>query len=134
LRKNDEHEVVRVYENKAVLEYSLAAALEQAGKADSAREEYGKALTEDLSFWPGHRRMAAMALAKGDTATALAEMALAVDIAPTEPDLRFDYGMLLLQAHKVVESVAEMQKGAELDPYYAAPHFFIAPMNDARGM
>lgn len=134
LRQNDRRTVVRVYESKAMLEYSLATALLQADSADAAREAYGRALQEDLAFWPGHRRMAQLALAKRDTATALSELALAVEIAPGEPDLHFEYGVLLLAAHKVLESAAEMKKAAELDPYYAAPHFYLGAMNDASGV
>jgi tetratricopeptide (TPR) repeat protein len=134
LRQDDRRQVVRVYESKAMLEYSLAAALEQAGNADAAREAYGRALQEDLAFWPGHRRMAMLAASKGDTATALVELGLAVELAPGEADLHYEYGYLLLAAHKVLESAAEMKKAAELDPYYAAPHFYLAAMNDASGM
>src|SRR6185436_14136601 len=42
LRRLDRRDVVRVYESKAVLEYSLAAALEEADSADAAREAYGR--------------------------------------------------------------------------------------------
>jgi tetratricopeptide (TPR) repeat protein len=134
LRQVDRREVVRVYESKAMLEYSLAAALEQAGNADAAREAYGRALQEDLAFWPGHRRMAMLAVSRGDTATALSELALAVEIAPNEPDLHYEYGYLLLAARRVLESAAEMKKAAELDPYYAAPHFYLGAMYDASGV
>ena len=134
LRQADRRDIVRVYESKAMLEYSLAAALQQAGKADSAREAYGRALQEDLAFWPGHRRMSQLALASHDTTAALSEMALAVEIAPGEADLHFEYGTLLLSAHRVLESAAEMKKAAELDPYFAAPHFYLAAMNDASGV
>lgn len=131
LRQADRRQVVRVYESKAMLEYSLAAALERAGQADAAREAYGRALTEDLAFWPGHRRMAQIALARGDTATALTELGLAVEIAPREPDLHHELGVLLLSARKVLEAAEEFKKAAELDPYFAAPHFYLGAMNDA---
>lgn len=134
LRQNDRRDMVRVYESKAMLEYSLAAALERADSADAAREAYGRALQEDLAFWPGHRRMSQLAVARGDTATALSELALAVEIAPREPDLHYDYGILLLASNKVLESAAELKKAAELDPYFAAPHFFLGVMNDASGI
>ena len=34
----------------------------------------------------------------------------------------------------MLESAAEMKKAAELDPYYAAPHFYLGAMNDASGV
>lgn len=131
LRQADRRTVVRVYESKAVLEYSLAAALEQAGQPAAAREAYGRALTEDLSFWPGHRRLAQIAVQHGDTATALTELGLAVEIAPREADLHFELGTLLLSARKVTEAAEEMKKAAELDPWFAMPHFYLGAMNDA---
>jgi Tfp pilus assembly protein PilF len=133
-RGRDRHDIVRVYESKGVMEFSRAAALERGGDAAGAREEYGKALQEDLSFWPAHVRMAEMALAAGDTAAAEAEMALAVEIAPQEADVRYEYGVLLLQARKVMESAEQLQKAAELDPYYAAPHFLLGYMHDQSEM
>lgn len=134
LRQADRRDVVRVYESKAMLEYSLAAALEEAGQADAAREAYGRALTEDLAFWPGHRRMGMLAASKGDTATALTEMGLAVELAPDEADLRYQYGTLLLAAHKTLESAEQMKKAAELDPFFAAPHYYLGMMHDAASM
>jgi Tfp pilus assembly protein PilF len=116
------------------MEFSRAAALERGGDAAGARDGYGKALQEDLAFWPAHRRLALMALAAGDTAAAEAEMALAVQIAPGEADLHYEYGVFLLQARKVTESADELQKAAGLDPYYAAPHFLLAYMHDQSDM
>ncbi|HEX8904763.1 MAG TPA: hypothetical protein VF771_07980, partial [Longimicrobiaceae bacterium] len=63
-----------------------------------------------------------------------AEMALAVEIAPAEADLRYEHGVLLLQAQHVVEGAAELQKAAELDPYYAAPHWVLGVVHDQSGM
>jgi Tfp pilus assembly protein PilF len=133
-RGRDRRDIVRVYESKGVMEFSRAAALERGGDAAGAREGYGKALTEDLAFWPAHRRLAQMALAAGDTSAALAEMALTVQIAPAEADLRYEHGLLLLQANQAVEGAAELQQAAELDPYYAAPHYVLGLVHDQSGM
>jgi hypothetical protein len=133
-RGRDRRDIVRVYESKGVMEFSRAAALEQAGDAAAAREGYGKALTEDLAMWPAHRRLALMALAAGDTTAANAEMALAVEIAPAEADLRYEHGVMLLQSRDVMAAAAELEKAAELDPYYAAPHFLLAYMHDQSDM
>ncbi len=129
-QERDRREVVRVYESKALLEFSRAAALEQAGDTAAARVAYGRALEEDLSFWPAHRRLSEKALEHGDTATAVSEMALAVELAPAEADLRFDYALLLVESHKVREGAAELGKAVELDPYYASPHLVLALLND----
>jgi tetratricopeptide (TPR) repeat protein len=129
-RERDRREVVRVYDSKAILEFSRATALEQAGDSVAANEAYSRALEEDLAFWPAHRRLSERALERGDTATAVAEMALAVELAPTEADLRYDHALLLLESHKVLDAVAELSKAVELDPYYASPHYVLAVLND----
>jgi len=133
-RGRDRRDIVRVYESKGVMEFSRAAALEAGGDAAAAREGYGKALTEDLAMWPAHRRLALMALAAGDTTAAGAEMALAVEIAPAEPDLRYEHGVMLLRSGDVMGAASELQKAAELDPYYAAPHFLLGLMHDQSDM
>lgn len=129
-RENDRREVVRVYESKAVLEFSRATALEEAGDTAAAREAFGRALVEDLAFWPVHRRLAEQATEHGDSATALSEMALAVELAPAEADLRYDHGMMLILAHKPLEGVAELAKSIELDPYFAEPHYVLGLLNE----
>jgi tetratricopeptide (TPR) repeat protein len=129
-RDNDRREVVRLYESKAVLEFSRAVALEDAGDTTAAREAFSRALEEDLAFWPVHRRLAEKALESGDTTTAHAEMALAVELAPAEADLRYDHGMMLIVGRKPLEGVAELAKAIELDPYFAEPHYVLALLND----
>lgn len=129
-RENDRREVVRLYESKAVLEFSRAVALEEAGDTTAAREAFGRALEEDLSFWPVHRHLSVKAMERGDTATAVSEMALAVELAPAEADLHYDYGIMLIQNHQPLEGVAELNKAVAMDAYYAEPHFILALLND----
>jgi Tfp pilus assembly protein PilF len=129
-RDDDRRQVVRLYESKAVLEFSRAVAMEQAGDTAAARDAFGRALEEDLAFWPVHRHLSDRALEHGDSVIAVAEMALAVELAPQEADLRYDYGVLLLQTRKPLEGVAELAKAVELDPYFAEPHYLLALLND----
>jgi tetratricopeptide (TPR) repeat protein len=129
-REGDRREIVHLYESKAMLEFSRAHALEQAGDTAAAREAFGRTLQEDLSFWPAHRRLSQRALQHGDTATAVAELALAVELAPEEADLRYDHATLLLQSGQLDPAVAELRKAIELDPYFATPHYLMALLND----
>ncbi len=129
-RALDERDLVFVYESKALLEHSIATIHERAGQTDEAREAYGRALQEDLAFFPAHLRLAAIALAEGDTATALAEWALAAEIAPNEAAVQHEYGVFLLKLGKIEEGLARVQKAAEVEPYYAAPHFVLARLHD----
>jgi cytochrome c-type biogenesis protein CcmH/NrfG len=74
--------------------------------------------------------MAQRAADRGDEATALAEMALTVELAPNEPDLRYEHAALLMLANQVDPAVAELRKAIELDPWYATPHYLLALLND----
>jgi Tfp pilus assembly protein PilF len=127
---DDQRDVVHLYQSKAVLEYSRAAALERMGDTAAANQAYARTLEEDLSFWAAHRRLAQKAAEKGDEATALAEMALTVELAPAEADLRYEHAALLMLANQVDPAVAELRKAIELDPFYATPHYLLALLND----
>ena len=129
-RANDQRDVVRLYQSKAVMEFSRAAALEQSGDSAGATQAYARTLQEDLAFWAAHRRLAQRAAEKGDEATALAEMALTVELAPNEADLRYEHAALLMLANQVDPAVAELRKAIQLDPYYATPHYLLALLND----
>lgn len=134
MRKEDASDLVYVYESKAVLEHSVAAIHERRGEAEPAREAYGRALQEDLSYYPAHVRLASLSLAAGDTAAAVSGMDLAVQIAEGDGALRYDYASLLVAARKYVEALEHLKKAAELEPYYAAPHLLLGKIHDASGM
>lgn len=131
LEKREKRDLVLVYESKALMEYSLGTVYEKMGNAPAAQEAYGRALQEDLAFAPAHRALSALALARGDTATNLSEMALAVELSPRDAALRLDYGLLLLLARKPGESVTEILKAAELEPLFAAPQLILARLYDS---
>ncbi|HEX8431746.1 MAG TPA: tetratricopeptide repeat protein [Longimicrobium sp.] len=132
-RKEDSRDLVFVYESKALLEYSLGTVLQQKGDSAAAREAYGRALQEDLSFHPAHLSLSAMAMASGDTATALSEMDLAVELSPDNPALHYDYALLLVRARKVDQAVTELKKAMELEPMYAAPLLILGLVTDRAG-
>jgi tetratricopeptide (TPR) repeat protein len=88
LGKQDQKELVVLYDSKAMTDYSIATLLEGAGDTDGAREAYGQALQEDLSYYPAHMRLGLLALGKRDTSTALSELALAAELAADEPHIR----------------------------------------------
>lgn len=134
MRKEDARELVFVYESKALMEHSLGAVYEKMGNAAAAQEAYGRALQEDLSFAPAHRALSALALARGDTATAVSELALAVELSPGDAALRVQYGVMLVGARQPEEGVAEFKRAAELEPYFAAPHLMLARLYDFSGI
>jgi predicted Zn-dependent protease len=131
MREQDKKEVVLLYESKAMYEQSLGMIQEHANHPDEAREAYGQALTEDLSYYAAHSHMADLELAKGDTAGAVTELDLAIQLQPNDPVLRFAYARALVQARRDGDAATQLLKAIELDPYFAAPHLLLARIADA---
>jgi tetratricopeptide (TPR) repeat protein len=131
LRKKDDKSLVVIYDSKAQAEFSMAVLLEGAGKADQAREAYGRALQEDLAYYPAHMRLGLLALGQGDTTAALSELALAAQIATGEPFVRYMNGYVLGAAKHHDEAIVELQKAIELEPYYALPNLVLGAQYEA---
>jgi Tfp pilus assembly protein PilF len=132
-RKDDEKDLVILYESKAMYEFSIANAYIQAGKLEEAREALGRALTEDLSFYIAHQRMAALALKAGDTTTALSEYELAVQLNNDDAPLRAEYGAVLVALGKYAEAEAPLLRAIELEPWYAQPYAILASAYEGMG-
>jgi len=133
MRERDEDELIVLYESKAMLEYSLGMVLEAAGKSDEAKEAYSRALVEDMAFHPAHLRLGLVALAGGDTVTALGEFEVAVEIEPNRPGPRAILGEALAQAARHEDAVAQLERAIELEPYYSQPYLTLAMAHEALG-
>jgi tetratricopeptide (TPR) repeat protein len=125
LRGKDDKSLVVLYDSKAQAEFSTAVLLEGAGKADAAREAYGRALQEDLAYYPAHMRLGLLALGQSDTAAAISELALAAQIAPAEPFIRYMNGYVLGKTNHAEEAIVELTKAIELEPYFALPNLIL---------
>jgi tetratricopeptide (TPR) repeat protein len=132
-RKEDDKDLVVLYESKAMYEYSIANAYIQAGKLSDAREALGRALTEDLSFYVAHQRMASLALAAGDTATALSEYHLAVELNNDDAPLRTEYGAVLALLGKFAEAEPQLLRAIEIEPWYARPYALLGSAYEGLG-
>ena len=131
LRTKDEKSLVVLYDSKAMAEFSIATLLEGAEQPDKAREAYGRALQEDLSYYPAHMRLGLLSLSQGDTATAVSELALAAQIASGDPFVRYMNGYVLGRAKRPSEAVAELEKAIALEPYFALPNLVIGTQYEA---
>jgi Tfp pilus assembly protein PilF len=133
-RREDENdrELVRLYESKALLEHGIGMLHERNSDRAAAREAYGRALTEDISFYPAHVRLAALALAEGNTETAVAEYALAAETS-SEPFVLYLYGAVLAQTGQLDQAAAQFEKVIQQAPHYADPHFGLGMVRDAQG-
>jgi tetratricopeptide (TPR) repeat protein len=130
MRERDSADMVILYQSKAMFQQSLGMIYERLQRIDLAREAYGQALQEDLSYYAAHSRLAQMTLAKGDTAGALSEMDLAVQLQPDDPVLRFRYADVLVHARRDGDAAVQLRKAIAIDPYYGAPHLLFARIAD----
>jgi tetratricopeptide (TPR) repeat protein len=132
LRKQDSKDLVILYSSKALLEHSVAKIHEERGDIEGARAAYGRALEEDLAFYPAHLNLGLLALQLGDTATGVSELQLAVEIKGDDPMLRLFYGYLLAYLKRHAEAEAQFRKAIELEPYYARSYQLLAQVYDAQ--
>ncbi len=133
MRKKDQKDLVIFYNSKALVEYSIAVLLEGAGNTQGAREAYGRALQEDLAYFPAHMRLGLLALGLKDSATALSESALAAELAPAEPHIRYVNGFVLAATGRYAEAVGELTKATELEPFYALPYLRVGQVSEQLG-
>lgn len=133
MRSRDTKDLVFFYDSKALFEHTIGTLLEQKDDVLGAREAYGKALQEDLSFYPSHQRLGMLALSTGDTATAISELDLAVQIAGDEPFLRYVYGFALASLGKFAEAKEHLIKASQLEPYFALPYVVLGQVSERLG-
>lgn len=133
LRKQDKDDLVLFYESKALMEERIGMIQRVKGNRDAAREAFGRALEEDLSYYPAHLQLAYLALEKGDTAAVTNEMELAVQIKPDDAGIRFAYGYQLGSLNHLKEAEPQLRKAIQLDPDFAAPHFVLADVLQGSG-
>jgi predicted Zn-dependent protease len=130
LQAQDSSTLQLLYLSKAMFDQSLGMIYEHDRRPDLAREAYGRALQEDLSYYAAHYRLAGLDLEHGDTTAALVEMDLAVQLAPGDPALRYHYAEMLVSARRDGEAAQQLIKAIALDPYYGSPHLMLAMMSD----
>jgi tetratricopeptide (TPR) repeat protein len=119
-----------VYLSKAMFHQSLGMIYEHDRRFDLARQSYGRALQEDLSYYAAHSHLAQLELDQGDTVDAVSEMDLAVQLAPADPALRFRYAGLLLRVRRDGDAAQQLIRAIALDPYYGSPHLLLATIGD----
>lgn len=125
-RKRDSTSTVILYESNTMYEQSLGIIYERQKNLVEARNAYERALTEDLSNYAAHSRLSALQLAAGDSAAAMTEMNLAVQLAPNDPVLHYEYALALVQTRHDAEASDQLRKAIAADSFYAAPHLLLA--------
>ena len=131
MRTKDEKSLVVLYDSKAMAEFSVATLLEGANEPQKAKEAYGRALQEDLAYYPAHMRLGLLALSQGDTAAAVSELAMAAELAASDPFIHYMNGWVLARAKRPKEAVDELVKATELEPYFALPNLILGTQYEA---
>lgn len=133
MRKKESKDLVRLYNSKAMLEHSIGILYEHAEFVDEAREAYGRAIQEDLSFYPSHVQLGVIAAGVNDTTTALSELSLAAQIAKDEPHVLYKYGVMLARFGKNAEAMAQLSAAITQEPFYARPYPQLVALLEAEG-
>ncbi|HVH67747.1 MAG TPA: tetratricopeptide repeat protein [Gemmatimonadales bacterium] len=116
-----------------IFDFAIGVARVQQDDFPAARAAFERALEQNLAFYWAHTRLAGSALALHDTATALSELEMAVQIEGRDPVLRLYNGVVLQEAGRLADAEVQLRHAIELDPYYAAPYYWLAVNYQKRG-
>jgi len=108
-----------------MLEYSIGRVRETQGNDQSARDAYGRALVENLAFYPGHTALARLALAIGRLGHARRNTIWRRTRAQ-RADIRYVYGVLLL-TRNVSRGCGAVSAGGRRGPVFREALFPVWP-------
>jgi tetratricopeptide (TPR) repeat protein len=129
----DQKDLVPVYDSKALLEYSVGVVHDKMGNRAEAREAFARALREDLSYYQAHVRLGALALADGDTVTAISEYDLAAQIQPRDPVVHYRLGALLVGTHEQEAAETHFKAAIAAEPLYPPPYAALGGIYEGLG-
>ena len=109
-----------------MLDFAIGMVRVQQNDFAAARTAFERALTENLGFYWAHARLAGADLALHDTAGAIAELETATQLEGRDPVLLFYKGVVLQSVGRAHDAREQFERAIELDPYYAAPYFWLA--------
>jgi Tfp pilus assembly protein PilF len=133
LRARDLKYLTQTYNSKAMFEYMVGTAEVRRHDWEGARAAFGRALTEDLSFYPAHAALAEMELDLDHLKAAADEFELAVGLRGDDGVMRHDYGLSLLRLSDDAAAEAQFREAIRLEPYWALPHDNLAIALENRG-
>lgn len=134
LRARDAKRTYRFLLSKEVLETMRGDIYLAQEDYFNAKKAYGKALEENLTYWPAHVRLARAALAQNELPEALQEFEQAIQLAPDEATIRFEYGLALLNnGRRHADAEKAFRRALELEPHWAMTRFNLAVTLDNQG-
>ena len=122
-----------VYDSKAIWQYEVGRIHELQGKDSAAREAYQQALVEDLSFYPGHVRLATVAMRAADTTTAVTELQRALEIRENDFSARLLLGSVFAARRDTLRASEHLRRAAQLEPWVPQPHLVLGDALRAAG-
>ena len=125
--------LIHVYSSNAMTEYTIGRIAEMRGDTATARTRYAAALVDDLAFYRGHMALGRLALFRGDSTESLAEYGLAVELAPTDPNARYEYGLALFNARHFLDAAEQFRQAVATDSDFVAPYYPLAYLMDNTG-
>lgn len=132
-QQREESTLVRVYNSKEMLQFSIGRVRETQDKRAEARDAYSQALVENLAFYPAHAALARMALSSSDTTAAMKEYELAAQLSPQRADILYFYGVLLMTRRKFDEAAEQFRLAVDADPYFVKPYLPLAYIREGQG-
>jgi len=120
------------YPGNPRLAYARGLVLEASGKRAEAAQAYAEA-AKDAAYWEPHLAIGRARLRDGDLAGASAELVLAAEKAPGEPDAQSGLGELRLAKGDPTGAEQAWRKALELEPGHAPSHLGMARVALARG-
>lgn len=107
----------------ARLNYTLALIRLFGGHRVEARAAFQRTFEIDLGFGLGHMYYGNLLLEDGDTAGALREYRLAVEVRATDPLVHQNYGAILLNLGRPDSALVHLNEALRLAPDYAALYY-----------
>ncbi|HEU4454869.1 MAG TPA: tetratricopeptide repeat protein, partial [Longimicrobium sp.] len=134
VRRREETEVVRVYESKEMLEYSLGLLHLARGRLDEARAAMERAALENAgAAYIAHRGLGLVARARGDVEALATETGRAAELAGENPLLIYEHGRALVDAGRPAEAIPLLTRAAAQEPHWADAHLHLGRAHDAAG-
>jgi Tfp pilus assembly protein PilF len=133
LRARDAKYLFRFYESKAMFEYMIGMVYLRARQPGPAREAFGRALTEDLSFYSAHVRLGDIASDEGKVQTAATEYGLAAELKPEDGSVHYYQGEALVRLHMFDQAEQPLREAIRLEPYWAQPYFQLGLALEGQG-
>jgi Tfp pilus assembly protein PilF len=125
--------LAHAYETRAIFEFMIGNAYLAARNMEGAREAYQRALTEDLSLYWVHARLAELAMDKRDKFTALSEYEQAIALKEDDGVLQHDYGVALSTNGRFADAEPRFRRALELEPYFSTAYYNLAVSLDGQG-